>query len=115
MRNKTPHMISLFNKLHTEIVEVLNYSNIICKINPNDYELLEYWLTYDNCNKMYRLEYIKKDNYFYIENCDLQDLCYSWAEHSNKIDDVIKSYIEEGYYICDIVFEENGFILKDIE
>jgi len=106
----TEYKQSLINILQTEIVEVLNYSGIICRVNPNDYDKLEYWLKLDYCNKLYRLEYIKNHhikkckNLFYIENCDLQNLVgYELKDKDN-------------YTIADIVFKEDGFIIKlDVE
>lgn len=100
------------NQIHKEIIEVLNYSKIMCYVNDNDYYKLFELLNKDHCGHMYRFEYIKdKDshvtNLFYIENCDLQDIAL-W-EVSNDLE-----WLEE-YTLCDISFINDGFTLVESE
>jgi hypothetical protein len=82
------------------IVEDLNYTNLICKVNPNDYDLLFRELKKDFCNKLWRIEYIKnKDHLFYIENCDLQDT------NGYELDE------DSEYIVVNIKFTKKGYIL----
>ena len=116
MNSKTNYILSKLNTELFEIVEELNYSGIICKVNPNDYDKLEKILKLDHCNKLYRLDYIKENNYFCIENCDLEDITPYYNDGEDfTIETTLKNCINDGYIILDITFTENGFILKELE
>lgn len=94
---------SLLNiELH-DIVESLNYTNIVCYVNPNDYDKLLKQLKKDHCNHLYNFEHIKKNNFFYIENCDLQ------YTSGYEFDDDDTEYV-----FASISFTKNGFILKEL-
>ena len=100
----TERQRSLIDKELNSIVEDLNYTDIICRVNPNDYDKLEKVLKNDRCGKLYRLDYIKhKDHLFYIENCDLQDT------NGYELDD------DSEYIVVNIKFTKNGYILEELK
>ena len=101
---KQDYIKELFSKEQTEIVEVLNYSNIVCFLKVEDYPKLERELKKDHCNHMYNLKHVKKNHLFYIENCDLQYIG-EW-EYDHDWDD---------YILCYITFSETGFTLWERE
>lgn len=80
----------------------LNHKGIILYIGNVDPDRLRYALNTSVVNHVYRLDHalLNDDptlkNYIYVENCDLQDLCYPVHEH-----------IEEGYEVY-ILHEDAG-------
>lgn len=73
------------NRLYiTDFVEDLNYQGVIIYVDPAviNVQKLRNRLERDYANHLYRFEYmLEKDepnerNFFYIENCDFQDLDY---------------------------------------
>lgn len=96
---KQDYTKTLFDKELFDIVETLNYSNIVCQFNPDDLDKLEVILRLDYCSHMHEMRYVKKNNLFYIENCDLQ-----------YVDD-LAWFIDNDYLIVDIIFTEIGFKL----
>lgn len=85
-----------------DFCEDLNYHGVILYIGNVDPDKLLKALERSNVNKRYRLDYaVRTDdptrrNYIYVENCDLQNLCYP-----------IHEYIEEDYDVY-ILYEDNG-------
>lgn len=83
----------------TDFVEDLNHRLIILYIGDDvDVEHLKKRLEDDVCNKVYRLEYCLADGgdtsrtrFFYISNCDFQNLDYS--VHEYVIEDWFNVYV----------------------
>ena len=79
----------------TDFVEDLNYQGVILYVDPEKVNLkkLRSKLEHDHTNHLYRFEYMLKKskpdrrNFFFIENCDFQDL-----------DSGIHEYIIDGGY-----------------
>lgn len=87
----------------------LNYQGVILYIGNVDKMRLRAALEKAYVNKMWRLDIALNSedpslrNYIYVENCDLQDLCYSVLE-----------YIEEGYDVYNLYEDSAGkFYVKD--
>lgn len=71
-----------------DFVEDLNYKSIILYITEEvNITMLREKLKKDYCNKLYRLDFAldkereDKRNFFYIANCDFQDLDYPIHEY----------------------------------
>lgn len=85
-----------------DFCEDLNYKGVILYIGEVDPVDLLKALERDKVNKLHRLEYALKngdssrEDFIYVENCDLQDL--DWPLHE---------YLMEGYHVY-ILKEDSG-------
>lgn len=90
-------------RIYIEDLMDLNYHGVILYIGNVDKQRLRAALEKAYVNKMWRLDTAihSEDpgikNYIFIENCDLQDLCYPVLE-----------YIEEGYDVYNLYEDSAG-------
>lgn len=82
----------------TDFVEDLNYRKVILYIGDVNKDVLYKTLKHDEVNHLNRFEGCKDDNFMYIENCDLQTLDFD-----------ILDYLSEGYIICPLYQDSEGY------
>lgn len=92
-----------------DFCEDLNYTGIIVHVDENiDMDNLYEAFTKNHINHLYRFETVRENRFFYVENCDLQDIDTKKDITCSDYDNELCALLSEDYCVLQLKQEVDG-------